>query len=112
MTNIEIIDIVMMIIMAILIALMILSKKYITPLLSKIANDLAVNIGEVEMEKIDYWVSVLVRAAEMIFAGENKGAEKKNYVETQLKSMGYEMNETNNAIIESAVYEIKKEVKR
>lgn len=60
------------------------------------------------LAKIRMWVKVAVEAAEMVYIGSGRGAEKKAYVTEFLNSKGYKLNmsEIDN-LIESAVLELK-----
>lgn len=54
--------------------------------------------------KLQSWVKVAVDAAEMIYKGPGKGAEKKAYAINYLRQKGYNLNtETIDALIEAAV---------
>lgn len=59
--------------------------------------------------KIKNWVKVTVEAAEMIYNGTGRGAEKKAYVLNYLKEKGYTLDlDSIDNLIESAVLELKK----
>lgn len=59
--------------------------------------------------KIKNWVKVAVEAAEMIYNGTGRGAEKKAYVLNYLKEKGYTLDlDSIDNLIESAVLELKK----
>lgn len=62
-----------------------------------------------QLETIKLWVKVAVEAAEMIYVGSGRGAEKKKYVEEFLRSKGFKLDtaEIDN-LIESAVLELKR----
>lgn len=61
-----------------------------------------------QQAEIDAWVRIAVKAAEQIFAGSGRGAEKKAYVEDWLLSRGVTVEgEKLDAMIESAVYDLK-----
>lgn len=67
--------------------------------------------SKVSTEKLDnikFWANIAVEAAEMIYVGTGKGAEKKAYVMDFLNSKGFTLNtkEIDN-IIEAAVLELK-----
>lgn len=58
------------------------------------------------------WVSIAVAAAEQLYNGQGRGAEKKEYVMSFLRSKGYTvdvgaMADAIDALIEAAVYELK-----
>lgn len=62
-----------------------------------------------KFEKIKAWAKVAVEAAEMIYNGAGRGAEKKAYVLEYLNSKGYKLDsDTIDKLIESAVLELKK----
>ena len=62
-----------------------------------------------KFEKIKAWTKVAVEAAEMIYNGAGRGAEKKAYVLEYLNSKGYKLDsDTIDKLIESAVLELKK----
>lgn len=62
-----------------------------------------------KFEKIKAWTKVAVEAAEMIYNGPGRGAEKKAYVLEYLNSKGYKLDsDTIDKLIESAVLELKK----
>ena len=64
---------------------------------------------KVKFEKIKAWTKVAVEAAEMIYNGAGRGAEKKAYVLEYLNSKGYKLDsDTIDKLIESAVLELKK----
>ena len=57
---------------------------------------------------IKLWVQVAVQAAEMLYVGSGRGAEKKKYVIEFLNSKGFTLNaEEIENLIESAVLELK-----
>lgn len=61
-----------------------------------------------KLARIAYWVSIAVSAAEQIYAGSGKGAEKKAYVVKFLYDKGMIIDEESiDKLIESAVYELK-----
>lgn len=64
-----------------------------------------------KFEKIKSWVKVAVRAAEQIYKGTGRGAEKKEYVMSFLQSKGLavDMDSIEN-MIEAAVLELNKAV--
>jgi hypothetical protein len=66
---------------------------------------------KVSAEKLDtvkFWVNIAVEAAEMIYTGTGRGAEKKAYVVEFLNSKGFTLNtEEIDNIIEAAVLELK-----
>ncbi len=58
--------------------------------------------------KIKNWVKVAVEAAEMIYNGTGRGAEKKAYVESFLAEKGIKLDvDTISNLIEAAVLELK-----
>lgn len=62
-------------------------------------------------EEIIKWVKIAVQAAEMIYKDSGMGKEKKAYVVAFLKEKGIVFDEEKiDALIESAVLELKKEI--
>lgn len=68
---------------------------------------------KIEAEKLAElakWVKIAVSAAEMIYTESGMGKQKKNYVLTFLETKGYTYDSNSvNALIESAVLELKAE---
>ena len=64
-----------------------------------------------KLEKYKEWVTIAVRAAEQIYKGTGRGAEKKEYVMSFLQSKGLavDMDSIEN-MIEAAVLELNKAV--
>lgn len=61
-----------------------------------------------QQAEINAWVKIAVSAAEQIFSGSGRGTEKKAYVLNWLKQRGITVDEAKlDAMIESAVYELK-----
>lgn len=61
-----------------------------------------------QQTEINAWVKIAVSAAEQIFNGSGRGTEKKAYVLEWLKQRGITVDEAKlDAMIESAVYELK-----
>ena len=61
-----------------------------------------------QQTEINAWVKIAVSAAEQIYNGSGRGAEKKAYVLEWLKQRGITVDEAKlDAMIESAVYELK-----
>lgn len=61
-----------------------------------------------QQAEINAWVKIAVTAAEQIYNGSGRGAEKKAYVLNWLKQHGVAVDEAKlDAMIESAVYELK-----
>lgn len=61
-----------------------------------------------QQTEINAWVRIAVSAAEQIFNGSGRGTEKKAYVLEWLKQRGITVDEAKlDAMIESAVYELK-----
>ncbi len=57
--------------------------------------------------EISAWVKIAVSAAEQVYAGPGRGAEKKEYVLGWLREHGVTLDEAKlDAIIEAAVYEL------
>jgi len=66
-------------------------------------------IGAAKYAKMLEWVRVGVKAAEMIYNGVGRGAEKKAYVVEFLHEKGFTVDaDSLDALIESAVLEIQK----
>ena len=60
-----------------------------------------------QQEEINAWVKIAVTAAEQIYNGSGRGAEKKEYVLNWLHEHGITVDESKlDAMIESAVYEL------
>lgn len=60
-----------------------------------------------QQEKINQWIKIAVLAAEQIFVGSGRGAEKKQYVLEFLEKHKIKLDEEKiNALIEAAVYEL------
>lgn len=60
-----------------------------------------------QQAEINAWVKIAVSAAEQIYAGSGRGAEKKAYVLDWLRAHGITVDESKlDALIESAVYEL------
>lgn len=60
--------------------------------------------GAAKYEKMLEWVTIAVEAAEMIYKGTGRGAEKKQYVLNFLNSKGFTVDgESLDAMIEAAV---------
>ena len=61
-----------------------------------------------EQEELAAWVKIAVTAAEQIYKGAGRGKEKKAYVIAWLNANGMTLDdESVNAMIEAAVYELK-----
>lgn len=61
-----------------------------------------------EQTEINAWVKIAVAAAEQIYNGSGRGAEKKEYVLNWLLQHGVTVDESKlDAMIEAAVYELK-----
>lgn len=62
-----------------------------------------------QFASIQLWVGVAVKAAEQLFAGSGRGAEKKAYVLALLESKGLTIDlDSVDAMIEAAVLDLKK----
>lgn len=60
-----------------------------------------------QQEEINAWVKIAVSAAEQIYVGSGRGAEKKEYVLAWLNEHGLTVDESKlDAMIEAAVYEL------
>ena len=63
-----------------------------------------------QQAQLEQWVQIAVTAAEQIYTGSGRGAEKKAYVLQWLNDHGLTVDESKiDALIESAVYGLKKE---
>lgn len=61
-----------------------------------------------QREELLAWIKIAVTAAEQIYNGSGKGAEKKAYVLEWLENLGFTVDtEEIDAMIESAVYALK-----
>lgn len=64
-------------------------------------------IGDEKFSEIERWVKVAVQAAEQLFAGTGRGAEKLAYVEDFLAGKGFSIDsESLRNLIEAAVYSL------
>lgn len=64
-----------------------------------------------QQAEINAWVRIAVNAAEQIYAGAGRGAEKKQYVIEWLNSHGITIDSNKiDALVEAAVYEMKQGV--
>lgn len=62
---------------------------------------------ERQRENINGWVKLAVEAAEQLYKGSGRGAEKKAYVITWLESFGVTVDDERiDLLIEAAVYEL------
>lgn len=62
---------------------------------------------ERQRENINGWVKIAVAAAEQLYKGSGRGAEKKDYVVTWLESFGVTVDDERlDVLIEAAVYEL------
>ena len=60
-----------------------------------------------QFEKIKMWVTVAVEAAEQLYTGSGRGAEKKAYVVEFLNNKGFKIDaETLDNLIEAAVFDL------
>lgn len=74
--------------------------KYIIPLLQS-------KTSVAEQEKAMLWVSIVVAAAEQLFPGTGRGAEKKAYALSRLLNVGLSADsEEVNAMVEAEVYKL------
>ena len=61
-----------------------------------------------QQAEVSAWVKIAVSAAEQIYSGSGRGAEKKQYVLDWLRTHGVTVDESKlDALIESAVYDLK-----
>lgn len=66
--------------------------------------------GAEKFEKVEKWVNIAVKAAEMIYHESGMGAQKKAFVVDYLKSKGFTLDpETLDNLIESAVLDLNRE---
>lgn len=64
--------------------------------------------NEKQQAEINGWVKIAVDAAEQIYAGHGRGAEKKEYVISFMEDHGFILDaEKVEALIEAAVYQLK-----
>lgn len=64
-------------------------------------------IGDEKYAEIERWVGVAVQAAEQLFAGSGRGAEKLAFVEEFLASKGFKIDAMSlRNLIEAAVYNL------
>lgn len=62
-----------------------------------------------KLEKIKLWVQIAVEAAEQLYTGSGRGAEKKAYVVDFLNSKGYTLDpDSLDKLIEAAVFNLPK----
>lgn len=60
-----------------------------------------------QFSEMQMWVNIAVKAAEMLYTGSGRGAEKKAYVTEFLNSKGYKLDATSiENMIEAAVLEM------
>ncbi|MCM1300034.1 MAG: phage holin [[Eubacterium] siraeum] len=65
---------------------------------------------EAQRQQLVAWTKIAVAAAEQIFSGSGRGAEKKNYVLEFLKEKGITLDENSvNAAVEAAVKQLNSE---
>ncbi len=66
-------------------------------------------VTDAQFEKIKMYVGIAVKAAEQIYVGNGRGAEKKKYVVDYLKKLGLKIDaETLDKLIEAAVFDLPK----
>ena len=66
-------------------------------------------VTDAQFEKIKMYVSIAVKAAEQIYVGNGRGAEKKQYVVEYLEKLGLKIDaETLDKLIEAAVFDLPK----
>lgn len=64
-----------------------------------------------QRQELCSWVAIAVAAAEQVYTGSGRGPEKKAYVLDWLKKKGFTVDaDTLDALIESAVYQLKEAV--
>lgn len=60
-----------------------------------------------QQQNINGWIKIAVAAAEQIYIGDSRGAEKKQYVLDFLETKGFKIDENSlDAMIEAAVLEL------
>lgn len=106
---IEFSDIIMLAVLAAFLAAIGLIKKYVSPYFETLMQEVKSSLDDEQLEKVEYWASIFVSAAEMLFKGTSRGTEKKSYVVEQLTTLGFEVGEKENAVIEAKVYELNSE---
>lgn len=88
---------------AILTIIMFVMMRFVVPCLKS-------HISDAKWAELYKWVSIAVRAAEMIYKDSGMGADKYNFVREFLADRGYTVNDDEiDAMIESAVLELKRE---
>ena len=66
-------------------------------------------VTDAQFEKIKMYVSIAVKAAEQIYVGNGRGAEKKQYVVEYLEKLGLKIDaETLDKLIEATVFDLPK----
>lgn len=66
-------------------------------------------IGAEKLAQYSEWVTIAVQAAEQIYAGSGRGAEKKAYVLDFLQKKGFKLDmDSIDKLIEAAVYDLPK----
>ena len=66
-------------------------------------------ISKEKLEKVAMWVEIAVEAAEQLYAGSGRGAEKKAYVVEFLNTKGYTLDpDSLDNLIEAAVFNLPK----
>lgn len=66
-------------------------------------------VTNAQFEKIKMYVGIAVKAAEQIYVGNGRGAEKKKYVVEYLEKLGLKIDaETLDKLIEAAVFDLPK----
>ena len=86
-------------------ALVAASITYLAP---KAKAWLEAKTGKEKADKLYALIDNFVEAAEQQFSAEKSGKDKKQYVEAQLRALGYAMNAELNAYIEAAVLRLNK----
>lgn len=88
------------IVVAVIGLLSVIVTSVVVPLLKK-------KLGAEKVSEIQVWVEIAVHAAEQLFAGSGKGAEKKKYVLDFLREKGFDVDdEAIENAIEAAVYDM------
>ena len=93
------------IIQCVICVLFILGSAYGVPFLKA-------KLGAAKMTELQGYINIAVKAAEQLFAGSGRGAEKKSYVLAWLNDRGITVDPDKiDAMIESVVYELTQDAK-
>lgn len=89
-----------------------LSKTFFPPLVAAVITAFVIpwlkgKIDADKLEKIELWVTVAVEAAEQLYVGSGRGAEKKAYVVQFLQEKGFTIDpDSLDKLIEAAVFNL------